>query len=104
LLDRARTALALVAQKADDGEISGLRAALEAAPDDHTKRLELASALFAAGERDEAAEQLLTVVRADKDWNEGAARAKLLQIFEAVGLEDPWVSATRRKLSAALFG
>ena len=104
LLERAKSALALVADKADDSEIAGLRAAVEANGDDHAARFDLAVALFAAGSRDEAAEHLLAIVRADKDWNEGAARARLLQIFEAVGLEDPWVSATRRKLSAALFG
>ncbi len=38
------------------------------------------------------------------EWNEGAAKAKLLQMFEAVGLEDPWVAANRRKLSLILFG
>jgi putative thioredoxin len=103
-LERARSALALVADKADDSEIAGLRARVEADADDHAARFDLAVALFAAGSRDEAADHLLTIVRADKDWNEGAARARLLQIFEAVGLEDPWVSATRRKLSAALFG
>ena len=104
LLERAKSALALVADKADDSEIAGLRAAVEANADDHAARYDLAVALFAAGSRDEAADHLLAIVRADKDWNEGAARARLLQIFEAVGLEDPWVSATRRKLSAALFG
>lgn len=104
LLERAKAALALVADKADDSEIAGLRAAVEADGNDHAARFDLAVALFAAGSRDEAANHLLAIVRADKDWNEGAARARLLQIFEAVGLEDPWVSATRRKLSAALFG
>ena len=103
-LERAKAALALVADKADDSEIAGLQAAVESAPDDHAARYDLAVGLFAAGSRDEAADHLLAIVRADKDWNEGAARARLLQIFEAVGLEDPWVSATRRKLSAALFG
>jgi putative thioredoxin len=44
------------------------------------------------------------MVRTDRAWNEGAARAKLLQMFEAIGLEDPWVAATRRKLSTILFG
>jgi putative thioredoxin len=103
-LDRAKAAIALVADKADDSEIAGLRAAANATPDDHAARFDLAVALFAGGERDEAAEHLLAIIKADKEWNEGAARARLLQIFEAVGLEDPWVSATRRKLSAALFG
>ena len=44
------------------------------------------------------------MIAADREWNDGAARAKLLQIFEAVGLEDEWVVATRRKLSRILFG
>jgi putative thioredoxin len=44
------------------------------------------------------------MIQAEPEWNEGAAKAKLLQIFEAVGLEDPWVSAQRRKLSLLLFG
>ena len=63
-----------------------------------------ASAAFAAGQRDDAADVLLRMIAADGAWNEGAAKAKLLQIFEAVGLEDPWVSATRRRLSLILFG
>ncbi|HWT11169.1 MAG TPA: tetratricopeptide repeat protein, partial [Allosphingosinicella sp.] len=51
-----------------------------------------------------AADQLLEIVRRDRDWNEGAARARLLQLLEAVGLEDPWAAAQRRRLSAILFG
>ena len=64
----------------------------------------IAEAAFAAGNRDAAAERLLASIQADRAWNDGAARAKLLQIFEAVGLEDPWVAATRRRLSLILFG
>jgi len=63
-----------------------------------------AEAAFAAGQRDEAADTLLSLIAKDIEWNEGAAKAKLLQIFEVVGLEDPWVVANRRKLSHILFG
>jgi putative thioredoxin len=73
-------------------------------PTDHAAQFEFAQAAFAAGERDAAAATLLKLVETDPEWNEGAARAKLLQIFEAVGLEDPWVQAQRRKLSLLLFG
>ena len=45
-----------------------------------------------------------TVRTGDREWNEGAARARLVRMFEAVGLEDPWAVATRRKLSTILFG
>ena len=59
---------------------------------------------MAAGDRDAAADGLLHIIQTDRDWNEGAARAQLLKLFEVVGLMDPWVSAQRRRLSAALFG
>ncbi|QSR17194.1 tetratricopeptide repeat protein [Novosphingobium sp. KA1] len=103
-LERARSALALAKDKPEDSELAALRAAAAARPEDMEAQLAFANAAFAAGERDDAAATLLAMVAADREWNEGAARAKLLQIFEAVGLEDPWVSATRRKLSTVLFG
>jgi putative thioredoxin len=59
---------------------------------------------MAAGDRDGAADALLHIIAADREWNEGAAKARLLEIFAVIGLEDPWVSSTRRKLSAILFG
>jgi putative thioredoxin len=103
-VERARKALALVKDKPEDSELAALRAAAAERPADLEAQYAFASAAFAAGERDTAAETLLALVAADRGWNEGAARAKLLQIFEAIGLEDPWVSATRRKLSTVLFG
>ena len=100
----AKAALELAGTQVDDGELSQLKAAAEADPADMDAGLAYAEAAFAAGERDAAADQLLTMVEADREWNDGAARSKLLQIFEAVGLEDPWVVATRRRLSKILFG
>ncbi|CAN5471956.1 thioredoxin [soil metagenome] len=99
---RATLALAKDAQPVDD--LAGLAAEVAAHPEDHAKRFELAGGQMAAGERDAAADSLLAIIAADKDWNEGAARAQLLTLFEAVGLEDPWVSSQRRRLSAILFG
>jgi putative thioredoxin len=58
---------------------------------------------MAAGDRDAAADQLLEIVRRDRDWNEGGARKRLLQFLEVVGLEDPWAGQQRRRLSAILF-
>jgi putative thioredoxin len=88
----------------DEAELAALREAARSAPADMEAQFALAQAAFAAGARDEAADVLLKMIETDPEWNEGAAKAKLLQIFEAVGLEDPWVSATRRKLSLLLFG
>jgi putative thioredoxin len=103
-IERAKAALELAKDKPEDGELAALRTAAEAAPADMDAQFAYANAAFAAGERDAAADTLLAMVRADGEWNEGAARAKLLQMFEAIGLEDPWVAAQRRRLSLILFG
>ncbi|WP_443024908.1 tetratricopeptide repeat protein [Sphingomonas sp. Leaf22] len=99
---RAALALARDAQPVDD--LAGLKAEVEANPEDHDARFRLAGGQMAAGDRDGAAESLLKIVAADRAWNDDAARQQLLKIFDAVGLEDPWVSQQRRKLSAILFG
>lgn len=101
---QAQAALELAENAPDQGELTRLREQALANPDDMQGRLDLAQAAFAAGERDEAAETLLAMVAQDNAWEDGAARARLLQIFEAVGLEDPWVAAIRRRLSLILFG
>lgn len=101
---RAKAALELAKDKPEDSELAALRLAAEADPADMAAQLAYVTAAFAAGNRDAAAETLLAMIAADRAWNEGAARAKLLQIFEAVGLEDPWVAAMRRRLSIILFG
>lgn len=103
-IERARTTLQLAKDKPDEGVLEALKTAVAADEKDHQARLDLASALIANGDHDAAAEHLLTIIAADKDWNDGAARQKLLSLFEMVGLEDEWVAATRRKLSAVLFG
>lgn len=101
---QAGAALELAGSGVDAGELQALRAAAAERPADMEAQFAFAQAAFAAGQRDEAVETLLGMIRADPEWNEGAAKAKLLQIFEAVGLEDPWVAAQRRKLSLLLFG
>ncbi|HVR90550.1 MAG TPA: tetratricopeptide repeat protein [Novosphingobium sp.] len=103
-LERAKAALALAKDRPDENELAALRAAAAERPADMDTQLAYASAAFAAGERDAAAEVLLRMIATDREWSEGAARAKLLQMFEAIGLEDPWVAAARRKLSTILFG
>ncbi len=104
LLEQARAALAVAADAPDDAELTALEAAVAASPSDMDARFALANARFAAGNRDGAADLLLAMIAEDRDWNEAAARGRLLQIFEAIGLVDPWVAATRRRLSTVLFG
>lgn len=99
---RARAALDLAAA-VPAADIAALEARLAANPDDHEARFELAGARMGAGDRDGAADALLEIIARDREWNEGAARQRFLQLLEAQGLADPWARAQRRRLSAVLF-
>ena len=103
VVSRARAALALAADAPADDELADLIAQVTSQPHDHAARFELASALAARSERDAAADHLLAIIKADRTWNEGAARAKLLTMFEAAGLSDPWSIKTRATLRAIWF-
>lgn len=100
---QARAALGLAREAAPVDDLDGLRARVASNPDDLALRYELAGGLMSRGDRDGAADELLEIIRRDRAWNEGAARDRLLKLFEAVGLEDPWVMNARRRLSAILF-
>ena len=103
-IERARSAIALARSAPPVDDLAPLEAAVAANPDDLQARFDLANAQMAAGNRDAAADGFLAITAADRAWNEGAARQQLLKLFEVVGLEDPWVSGQRRRLSAILFG
>lgn len=102
-VQRAVSALTLSKEAVPVDDLSGLIATVLANPNDMAARFTLAGGLMAAGDRDGAADHLLAIIKTDRDWNEGAARAQLLRLFDVVGLEDPWVSGQRRRLSAVLF-
>jgi putative thioredoxin len=84
-------------------EIGALEQKVAAAPDDHQARIDLAMAYYADDRSDEATDALVEAIRRDKDWNEAAARAKLLELFEAWGPADKRSVRGRRKLSSLLF-
>jgi putative thioredoxin len=99
---RARAALELAATAAS-ADCSALESRISEDPHNLDARFELAGAKAAAGDRDGAADGLLEIIAADRDWNEGAARQRFLQLLEAEGLADPWSREQRRRLSALLF-
>ncbi len=100
----ARAALDLAEQaKTAMGSAGKLRARLSADPDDHEARLELATALFGTGERETAIDELLSLYKRDRDWNEQAARKQLVKFFEVMGAADPLTLSARRRLSALMF-
>jgi putative thioredoxin len=80
-----------------------LRAKVEADPGDHQARLDLAKALYAAGDAEAAVDELLESFRRDRDWNDGAAKTQLFTIFEALKPNDPVALNGRRKLSSMIF-
>lgn len=93
----------LLAEAADLSETAALQAAVDANPDDHQARYDLALALNAEGDRVAAAEALVAIFKRDRTWNEDGARKKLLEFFDAWGPKDPATNKGRRLLSAALF-
>jgi putative thioredoxin len=100
----ARTGLELAKEGEKAAGATGeLQARLEKDPKDHQARLDLASALFASGEREQAIDQLLELVRRDREWNEQAGRKQLVKFFEAIGLADPITVQARKRLSTILF-
>ncbi len=100
----ARSALILAKEGREaSSQLDTYKARLEADPKDHQARYDLASALNAMGEREQAAGALLEIMRRDRKWNEEAARLQLLKFFEAWGSDDPVTGAARRRLSSILF-
>jgi putative thioredoxin len=99
----ARAALENAEAAASLGDLKDLTAKVEANPGDHQSRFDLALALNAKGRREEAAEQLLAIIRKDRTWNDDGARKQLVQFFEAWGVMDEATVAGRRGLSAILF-
>lgn len=100
----ARAKAALETAEAGAGvDASELEKAVAADPDNLQARYDLAGASMAGGNRDRAADELLAIIERDKEWNEGAARKRLLQLLEAQGLEQEWARGQRRRLSALLF-
>jgi putative thioredoxin len=99
---RAALELAEQAQKAM-ASAGKLRARLSQNPDDHEARLELATGLFGSGDREAAIDELLTLFKRDREWDEQAARKQLLKFFEVMGPTDPLTLSGRRRLSSVMF-
>lgn len=102
-VEAARAQLQLAQQAENAGPLGELQAKVAANPDDQQARLDLATALHAAGQVEEAVEVLLDSFRRDRDWNEGATKAQLLTIFDSLKPTDPIGQKGRRRLSSMIF-
>jgi putative thioredoxin len=99
----ARASLELARKAAKAGDVESLRAKLAANPNDSQSRFDLAVALNAKGDRQGALDELLTIIRKDRAFNDDAARKQLLQLFDAWGASDPATISGRQRLSSLLF-
>jgi putative thioredoxin len=102
-LESVRAALALAEDAPEPSEIDALRGRLAADAENHEARFELAKALAGRGDMEGAVDHLLKIVQADREWNEGAARQQLLEVFEAAGPTSEVTKQGRRRLSSILF-
>jgi putative thioredoxin len=99
----AQAALEIAEQAQSAGPVGELEQKVAANPLDHQARFDLAVALNAAGQREQAADHLLAVVKKDRKWNDDGSRKQLVQFFEAWGPTDEATVSGRRKLSSILF-
>ncbi|MGR3494440.1 thioredoxin [Citreimonas sp.] len=102
-LEAVHAQIELAKQAAGVGPVAELTAKVEADPDDHQARYDLAQALYAKGDAQEAVDHLLELFRRDREWNDGAAKAQLATIFEALKPNDPVALKGRRRLSSMIF-
>jgi putative thioredoxin len=102
-VERVKAALELARKAGQEDKRGELEARLQANPADQQARFDLAVALAARGQKAEAVEHLLELVRRERNWNEQAARKQLVQLFEAWGAKDPVTIDGRRRLSSLLF-
>ncbi len=102
-VEAARAKLDLSLQAASAGPEAELKQAVEADPDNHQARFDLATALYAGGKVEEAIDQLLELFRRDRDWNDGAAKTQLFTIFDAMKPQDPLAIKGRRRLSSMIY-
>ena len=102
-LEAAHAQLLLARQAADAGPLTELQEAVDANPDDLQARYDLAQALLAHGETQQAVDHLLTLFGKDREWNDAAAKTQLFTVFEALKPNDPIALNGRRKLSSMIF-
>jgi putative thioredoxin len=98
-----QAAIDLAEQASAVGPVTELEQKVAANPLDHQARSDLATALNAGGNRSEATQHLLEIVKRDRKWNDDGARKQLVQFFESWGPNDEATVDGRKRLSTILF-
>ncbi|GJL93640.1 MAG: thioredoxin [Hyphococcus sp.] len=103
LLTGIKASIALAEESPGGGDAAALKAKVEVNPDNLEARFDLACAHLGSGAMEPAIDELLAIIERDREWNEDAARKKLLTVFEALGPTHPETIRSRRRLSSILF-
>jgi putative thioredoxin len=103
IVKSVRLAIEMAADAPAPTELDAALSAVSANPGDHAKRYELAEQYAAAGRYKDAADHLLIILTAKLGWEDGKAKTKLLQVFEAAGPADPVTIEGRRRLASLMF-
>lgn len=101
--DAVHAAMELADQAGKSGSVADLLTKVEQTPTDHQTRFDLAMAYYAAGQKEQAVDQLLEIVHRDRKWNEDGARKQLVKFFDAFGPMDPLTLSARKRLSSIMF-
>ena len=84
-------------------EIEALESELASDESNHSVRVKLAVQLTTGAHYRDALEQLLVVLRADRDWNNGEAKRLYLDTIASIGKGDPLAAEYQRKLFSILY-
>ena len=76
---------------------------LKMKPNDKDLRFKLAECYLSSSETKKGFDELLNLFAQDSNWNESAAKKKLLEYFDLLGINDPNVIEARKKLSSMMF-
>ena len=95
--------MTLAERAASMPDTPSLEAAVATKPDDFDAVYALAQAQLGRGMPELGAENLLSIMAKDREWNDDGARKGLLEMFEALGHSSPLTIKYRKRLSALLF-
>ena len=86
-----------------DNDIDELKSLVNDQPNNKEKRFELAEKYLSVNETENGFNELLIIYEQDSKWNDEAAKKKLLEYFDMLGLTDPNVISARKQLSTLMF-